>query len=149
MQKTEMMKILANLIQIEFDAVHVYETVMERVDDGQMRERMKTFQQTHHRHVKDLADHVRELGETPPVPSQDLKGAIFERLAAIRSITGTEGALKALATAEEILGRYYQELVPENIPESTHRAIKKHLSDVQVHKEYLDLNIKALSIPAP
>ena len=92
---------------------------------------------------------IKALGESPPVPTQDLKGAIFEKLAALRSITGTEGALKALATTEEILGRYYQELVPENTPESTHRLLKKHMSEVQVHKDYIDLNIKALSGAAP
>lgn len=149
MKNTDTIKVLANLIQIQFDAVHIYETAIERVGDERVRERLETFQQRHHRHLKDLSSAIRELGETPPVPSQDLKGVIFEKLAAVRSITGTEGALKSLATTEEILGRYYQELIPESIPEATLRLLKKHLSDVQVHKEYIDLNVKAVSSSPP
>lgn len=149
MQKPDATTILTELIQLEFDAVHVYDTAIGGVDDERIRDRLRTFQQTHHDHVKNLSQELRQQGETPPVPSQDFKGMIFEKLAAIRSITGTEGALKALATAEEILSRYYQELVPEDMPQATHRILKKHLSDGQVHKDYIELNIGALSSTPP
>jgi len=149
MQKTDMIKILANLIQLEFDTVHVYDTAIEGVGDDQMRHRLESFRQTHHAHTEDLAEAIKKLGEDPPAPARDLKGIIFEKLTAIRSKTGTEGALKALRTAEDILSRHYHELVPENTPKSTNHILKKHLSDGQVHLDYIDLNIKALSITPP
>ena len=149
MQKTDMINILSNLLQLEFDAVNVYGRAIDGVGDEQIRDRLETFLQTHRTHVSNLANEIETLGKKPPRPSQDFKGLIFEKLTAIRSLTGTEGALKALRTAEEILSRYYHELVPENTPESTSGVLKKHLSDGQVHLDYIDLNIKALSIPPP
>ena len=54
-------------------------------------------------------DGLWRLGGNPPKRSVDLKGLLLEGFTALRSVTGTEGALKAMQSNEKTTNKKYQE----------------------------------------
>jgi uncharacterized protein (TIGR02284 family) len=145
MEKAKMINLLSDLMQQEINIIHIYDEAIEGVKDPVVRDRLAKFKQTHDRHVRNLSQAVRELGDHPPSPSRDLQGAVSEKVAKIRSsMSGTEGALKALGGAEEKLGDRYRTLVPDHMPDATTGVLKQHLSDQKLHLDYINLNIKSL-----
>jgi hypothetical protein len=57
---------------------------------------MVSIRDDHKRHIELLASEIPTLGGTPPDYSPDFKGYLISGFTSLRSITGTEGALKAM-----------------------------------------------------
>src|SRR5690606_9370068 len=91
---------LNDLIQLDVDAVNAYEQAIERIDIPQVAADLEQFKGDHQRHIEELSAEVMRLGGEPPDRSPDLKGYLLEGFTALRSVTGTEGALKAMRSNE-------------------------------------------------
>lgn len=146
MEKSKVIKMLSDLIQMDVDAAGVYEKAIQGAEDRLVRERLAKFQETHRRHIENLAQAVEDLGGEPPDASPDIKGIFREALAAIRAAgSGTEGSLKALKATEEETSRRYLETISLDLPPEVKDMLRKHSSDERIHLDYVETNLKAFS----
>jgi rubrerythrin len=138
MDDREIASRLKDLVQVDIDAVHAYGQAIENIDVPDVREQCIKFQSDHERHVTDLSAIIRRLGVEPPEFTRDFKGFLLEAFTAIRGITGTEGALKALRTGEEMTNKRYSEARSWEMPLDIVSEIQTNYEDEQRHLHYIN-----------
>jgi len=117
-------KALQDLIHLDMDAIQAYGQAIDFCEHETVASQLRAFRADHERHVRDLADELRKLGEEPKV-KPDLKGFFIEAFTAIRS-KGTHGALKAmLSNAKLTNARYQAALELQDLPESAREVIRR------------------------
>jgi uncharacterized protein (TIGR02284 family) len=140
-----------DLIHLDMDAINAYEQAIKACEHEVVATQLRSFQADHRRHVSQLSDEMRKLGEQPQVRT-DLKGFFIEKFTAITSI-GTRSALMAMRGNEQLTNaRYKAALDLQDLPESTKQIIRTNYSDEQRHLEWiksaLDQKIWERSQPA-
>lgn len=109
MDREELLEGLGSLAQMDIDAVYVYEEAMEHVDDSEVSDRFARFHDQHRHHAERLSETISRLGGEPPEMKVDTMGRLADWYTAVRSISGTEGALHAMESAEKYHNRRYSE----------------------------------------
>lgn len=130
--------VLNDLIQLDIDAVHAYGQAIESVEDVVIRGRLLEFQNDHERHIRELGQVVREQGGTPIEHKRDLKGFLIEGMTAIRSATGTRGALKAMKSNEMLTNRKYDKALEEDLPPRVRDLVLRNRDDERRHLQYIE-----------
>lgn len=138
MEKDEMVEKLNSLIQLDVDAVHAYEQALGQIDDSVVHGQMSKYRDDHQRHIAELSHEVRSLGGKPPEYSPDFKGFLITGFTYLRSVTGTEGAMKAMHANEKLANRNYSDAVNWVLTKSAQTLIRKNFSDEKVHLEYIE-----------
>ncbi|MGA1875815.1 MAG: ferritin-like domain-containing protein [bacterium] len=138
METKEMVKRLSSLVQLDIDAVHSYGQAIDEIDVPSIRQQITQFRDDHLRHINELSEIIRNYGETPPEYSRDIKGFVLEGFTAIRSLTGTEGALKALHANEKITNRMYADARTWDLLSDAKNTVEINYSDEQRHIRYLE-----------
>ncbi len=145
MKTEEVVKMLNNLAQLDIDAISAYKQALKNIDDNEIAAALKTFQQDHQRHVEDLTVTVKKLGGNPPNFTPDIKGFLLQGFTAIRSLTGTVGALKAMQSNEKLTTKTYEEAMQENYPSDIKSLIEKNFNDEKRHYRYIQETLKKMS----
>ncbi len=138
MNKDEMIKKLNQLIQLDIDAAHAYEQAIGNISDAVIRDNIQGQQRDHERHITELSQEVRELGGTPEAYSKDFKGYLIEGFTSLRSITGTQGALKAMQGNEQLTNKYYESATEWDLTPAAKAIVEKNLSDERRHLNYIN-----------
>ncbi len=146
MAQAEMIRNLNSLIQLDIDAVQAYDQAIKNIDDPVIRERMGDFRGDHHAHITDLSALVRRMAGTPPAYSPDFKGFLLQGFTAIRSATGTAGALKAMEINEKLTNRTYSDAIGWNWTREAKIMVERNFSDEKRHLEYIQLNLQGISL---
>jgi rubrerythrin len=141
MDKTKVVKQLESLRQLDFDAIQAYEQAIEKIDLVTVRSQLESFRDDHARHVADLTRLLEGLGETPETLGRDLKGVLLEGMTALRSVTGTKGALKAMRMNEKLTNKAYEEALDEDLPDQVREVVLRNRADEARHLEYIELAI--------
>lgn len=142
MDNKEIAKELKSLCKVDIDAFFAYTEGLGRIDIAVVKGDIERFKADHERHIKDLSDEIRALGEEPPKFSRDMKGYILSVFTKIRTLTGNEGALKALKSGEEVTSRNYGDAVKMDLPTRIKALVEKNLGDEQRHLAYFEQAIK-------
>ncbi len=88
------------------------------------------------RHVRELSEELRKLGEQPQVKT-DLKGFFIEKFTAITSM-GTRSALMSMMGNEQLTtSRYEAAIELQDLPESTKTVIQSNYGDEQRHLNWI------------
>lgn len=145
MTNNEVISGLKNLLQLDYDAVQAYDKVILRIDDPQIRGQITSFRDDHRRHVSDLDAMIIEMGGKRWEPSRDLQGVVLESMAALRSITGTVGALKANEMAEKHTNTRYAEASKRDFPPNVLALITRNYEDERRHLAYIQKTLAALA----
>lgn len=138
MDDREIAKRLSDLCQLDIDAVHAYGKAIEHIDIPEVRDQIIKFQNDHERHITDLSGIIRRLGHEPPEFSKDFKGFLLEGFTALRGVTGSEGALKALKSGEEMTNKKYSEARSWEMPLDIVSVIQNNYEDEQRHLHYVN-----------
>jgi rubrerythrin len=138
MGKTDIIKKLESLAQLDIDAFHAYGQAIEKITYQSIRENFTKFQQDHLRHVEEISALIREMGQVPPEFSRDFKGFLLEGFTSLRSLSGTQGALAAMRTNEKITNSRYQDATGLDLPPEVHTLLEKNYSDEQRHLAYIE-----------
>lgn len=109
MDASEMIKKLTSLAQMDRDAVGVYDEAIKHVTDDDVLTKFKAFRAQHDYHVKAIGDAIQARGGGVPDLDMDFMGRMADWVTALRSRSGTEGALKAMKTAEDYHNKRYTE----------------------------------------
>ncbi len=144
MANEEMVKNLNSLLQLEIDAVHAYGEAIKNIDDAVIKGRITDFQGDHQKHITDLSEVVHKLGGTPPGYSLDFKGFFIQGFTAIRSATGTVGALKAMETNEKLTNKNYSDALGWTLTPQAKMVVEKNYSDEKRHLEYIQNLLSSL-----
>ena len=128
---------LSELCQLDIDAVRAYRQAILAVDVPLVRERLESFQEDHERHVMDLSQVIRDFGEEPPADAPDLKGFFLAGFTAVRSMTGTAGALKAMRGNEILTNKTYEEALAWDMPENIRELIERNFDDEVRHLSFI------------
>jgi len=131
-------KTLNALIRLDVDAVSAYSQAIDNIHDAEVRSRLVSFRADHERHMTELAAEVDALGGSPPKISPDVKGYLLEGFTAIRSLTGIEGALKAMKVNEALTNRQYQRSLERNLPDRARSIVRRNYEDEQRHLRYVE-----------
>lgn len=137
MTRDEILSQLEKLIQLDVDATHAYDQAIKNVDDQLIKDKLIQFQGDHRRHIDLLSAKVLEMGGTPPELTSDFKGFFISGFTALRSLTGTKGALEAMETNEKLTTSKYQDAVKMVWPTDISSIIQGNLADEQRHLSYV------------
>lgn len=138
MDSKEIAKELFDLVQLDIDATYAYSTAISNVDVPMVRETLIRFRDDHERHVKQLSVLIRNFGGTPPSMSPDFKGFILQGMTAVRSATGTEGALKAMKMNEELTNKTYARALSLGLPFDVQEQVQRNHVDEQRHLQTIE-----------
>lgn len=136
---------LADLFKLDVDAVHAYDEAIERIDNQAWREQLGTYRDDHQRHVTELTQCIRALGEEPPKASPDFKGLLIEGMTALRGSMGDDQALKAMHQNEEITNRAYSKAAEKSWPADVQPVIERGFADEQRHITWIDQQLSVAS----
>lgn len=134
----EMYDNLKDLIQVDIDAVGAYEQALDKIEDPDIREHLVTFREDHQRHIIELSSYLMRNGKEPPKQSPDFKGFMIGGFTSLRSITGTDGALKAMKSNEKLTNKEYDEAVNWELDPTARTIIEKGRKDEQAHLAYIE-----------
>ena len=137
MNREDILDNLEKLIQLDVDATHAYDQAIKNIDEPLVREKLVLFQSDHRRHVDVLSAKMREIGGTPPEFHKDFKGFFISGFTALRSMTGTKGALEAMETNERLTTSRYEKAVGLDFPADIATIVRTHLADEQRHLSFI------------
>jgi uncharacterized protein (TIGR02284 family) len=145
MTNKEIADYLTKLIHLDYDAVLAYEQAIDSVEDPGIKRNFQQFKSDHERHISDVSSMIRSFGEEPAEPSRDIKGFFIEGFTAIRSTTGTDGALKAMETNEKLTNKKYKEAAEMEMPLHVKDLMQRNYEDEQVHLTFIEqqLHVRA------
>jgi uncharacterized protein (TIGR02284 family) len=138
-------ELLNDLIQLDYDAVQAYKQAIEKIDDVSARVDLEAFQADHERHIADLSRTVRMMGGEPEEAGRDLKGVLLEGLTALRSVTGTLGALRAMRMNEKLTNRSYERALEVRLPIAARDVVLRNREDERRHLSAIETHIERLS----
>lgn len=133
---------LAALLRLDVDAGYAYERAIEAVDDAEVRSALVAFRQDHALHVEALTAALRRLGAIPPPRVSDASGAIIEALTAVRGITGTIGALRAMRSNEQLTNRGYERALELRLDPETRAVVERGRGDEARHLEWIEDEVR-------
>lgn len=145
MEKMEIASELRALCKLDIDAYFAYQEALRHIEEKDIKANVERFRGDHERHIKEVSEEIRTLGEKPPEFSRDLKGYVLGVFTKVRSLTGTEGALKALKSGEETTNRKYETAVKMDFPTNVKNLIERNFQDAQKHLSWIEnaINTKA------
>ena len=138
-------ELLNDLIQLDYDAVQAYKQAIEKIDDVAARTDLESFQADPERHIADLSQAVRMMGGEPEKVGRDLKGVLLEGLTALRSVTGTLGALRAMRMNEKLTNRSYERALEVKQLGTARDVVLRNREDERRHLAAIEMHIERLS----
>jgi len=137
MIRDDILKHLEKLIQLDVDATHAYDQAIKNVNEQVIKDKLIQFQSDHRKHIDLLSAKVLELGGTPPELTSDFKGFMISGFTALRSLTGTKGALEAMETNERLTNSRYEEACKLDFPVDILAICRSNWADEQRHLSFI------------
>lgn len=139
MDNNDLIKKLTSLAQLDIDAVIAYDQALEKVDHLGIQDDLSKFRDDHRQHFVDLNQHIRDLGGEVVLEKADLKGLLIESFTVLRSVTGIEGALKAIHTNEKVVTKTYEKALEDiNLPVDIKSLLIKNRDDERRQLAYIE-----------
>jgi rubrerythrin len=129
---------------LDIDAVGAYSQAIEHIENTHISENLNKFMRDHQQHIDNLSNILRVNGEEAPEMSRDFKGFFIEGFTSLRSVTGDEGALKAMRTNEQLTNKKYKEAVDElSLDTDIIATVESNYRDEQEHLSYIEGALEA------
>ncbi len=136
-KETQVVNLLINLAELDFDAISAYQAAIERLDSPLCKGMMQQFMQDHERHTRELSQLIIELGGKPPT-SGDFKELLTKGKVVIGQLTGDSGILMAMQSNEDDTNTAYERAVARlDIPERMRAVLGSCLQDERRHRAWI------------
>jgi uncharacterized protein (TIGR02284 family) len=145
MNRDDILDNLEKLIHLDVDATHAYDQAIKNVNEQVIKDKLIQFQADHRKHIDLLSAKVLELGGTPPELTSDFKGFIISGFTALRSLTGTKGALEAMETNERLTTSRYEEACKRDFPVDILSILQSNYADEQRHLSFVREALQTLT----
>jgi hypothetical protein len=129
---------LGALVQLDVDAVLAYDRAIAAIGDGAVARELAGFKLDHQRHVLELSRALLDMGVQPPQASPDLKGSILGGVTALRSRLGTEQALHAMRTNEQLTTSSYARALAKPFPDEVLEVVRRGDADERRHLAWIE-----------
>jgi uncharacterized protein (TIGR02284 family) len=131
------LKKLNSLIQLDIDAIYCYNEALKHIDDRDVASTLEGYRDDHQQHVDDLSAITSGNGGEPPKQNPDMQGILLKGITALRSVTGTEGALKAMESNEKKTNDEYGKAQAWDVSPDVQRVLRKNYDDEKRHLAYV------------
>jgi uncharacterized protein (TIGR02284 family) len=129
--------LLADLIQLDHDAVLAYKTAIERLGNASHRSALAGFRRDHLRHIEELGDALAGLGGTPPKEA-DRKSFLTQGKVVLAGLIGDKAILQAMKTNEDDTNTAYERAVQHrNASPELRKTLEDALGDERRHRAWI------------
>ena len=141
MNNSEIIDRLSSLMKIDVDAIGIYNKVIEKIPESDIKDHLIKFKNDHQRHVDSLKTTIKDLGGSPPQLEMDLKGVFFTGAVMLEQLFNAENALRVLKTGEEAINKAYDQSVTKELPVEIRSLLDIHNRDELEHLRYISYAI--------
>jgi uncharacterized protein (TIGR02284 family) len=135
--------LLNNLIELDYDAIEAYEAAIARLKDADDREQLRTFMADHVRHTNDLTAAVRKLGGDP-ASKGDFKRLLTKGKVVLAALVDDRAILFAMKTNETDTNTAYERATKhEGLSPEFKTILEKNLGDERRHKAWIEERLEA------
>jgi uncharacterized protein (TIGR02284 family) len=128
---------LQDLIHLDMDAINAYQKAIDACEHESVASQLRSFQNDHRRHVKDLTAELTKLGEKADVRT-DVKGFFIEGFTALTS-RGTHSALMSMKGNERLTTSKYQAALElQDLPVSAKQLLQTNYQDEVRHLRWIE-----------
>jgi hypothetical protein len=132
---------LSALVQLDVDAVLAYDRAIAALGAGALSRTLASFRLDHQRHVLELSGALLSMGVAPPQAQPDLKGSILGGVTAVRARLGTEQALEAMRTNEQLTTSSYARALAKPFPEQVLQIVRRGDADERRHLTWIERSL--------
>lgn len=143
LKREEMIEKFSDIIKVDIDAAHAYDQAIKHIDLPALRDQLIRFKADHERHINSWVGELRALNAEEPSYSPDFKGFMLEGFTALRSLTGIEGALKALRSGEEMTNKRYEQAYSWEVSAGVRIELQKFVEDEKRHLRFIEQALNA------
>ena len=129
---------LRTLVQYEIDVIKAYEHGLRHLSDPTVFEIWSRAKADNERHVLELSEIMRALGEAPPLFRSDARGLAMD---AVAEITGRMSPTRALRSAGRLarrLARRYERAMDWDLPLEVVANLQANEADIRGHIAWFD-----------
>jgi hypothetical protein len=138
MTNQEIAGALHDLVQLDVDAVLAYDRAIGALGEGPVPMQLAAFRLDHQRHVLELSKVLLDLGRPPPGGQPDVKGSILGGVTGLRARLGTEHALQAMRSNEQLTTTTYARMLAKPFPPNVLELIRRNAADEQRHLAWIE-----------
>ena len=136
--------LVTNLIYLERDAIAAYDSSIDRLSGGDLREQVARFKDDHLQHLDTLNEMAREAGAEAPAEG-DMKQMLTTGKIAMADLMGDGAILKAMKTNEDdTVTAYERASRHEDAMPQSKAFFEKALNDELRHREWMDRTAQSL-----
>lgn len=148
MNKRLQIEHLGRVLHMEVHAVSGYDGGIERIRDEALRRSLEAMRDDHERHVIDIAELLREMGEPSPAGTPEVDALFAPALSALKNGTGDEDVLQAMRMNERVLAREYVDARAWGVGLQVHDLLGRNDTDEQQHVAVLEESLVRAEAPA-
>jgi rubrerythrin len=137
MKRDEILNQLEKLVHLDIDATEAYDQAIRNIDEQVIKDKLILFKGDHRKHVELLSAKMIEMGGKPPEFAADFKGFFITGFTALRSMSGTKGALNAMESNEKLTNSRYEDASKLDMPSDIAAIIRSNLADEQHHLAFI------------
>ena len=139
MTNQEIAEALTELVQLDIDAVLAYDRALGAIGgEGTVASTLAGFKLDHQRHIVEASQLLLGMGRTPPEAKPGVKGTILGGVTALRSRLGTEQALEAMRSNEQLTTSSYARALARPFPEDVLEVVRRGAADEQRHLSWIE-----------
>jgi uncharacterized protein (TIGR02284 family) len=141
---SNVLDMLNELIELNYDTVHAYEVAIGRLDNGEHQHQLTVFKDEQDRQIRELDSVIRKLGAKPAIGAS-VKQVVTVGKVAFADILGDKAVLEAMKSNVGDINKAYKraaarrDLPPEAVP-----VIQAALDDERRHHDWFEKTIAAL-----
>lgn len=143
----DVLDMLNDLIELDFDAAEAYQAAIDRLDDPDSKSHLASFREDHLRHTEELSAIVRDLGGEPPLEG-DFKAVLTKGKVVIAGLGGDVAVLRAMKSNEDDTNTAYERASErEELTTDVQDILRRNLSDERRHRDWIVNRIDELEHP--
>ncbi|WP_242393696.1 ferritin-like domain-containing protein [Anaeromyxobacter oryzisoli] len=138
MTNQEIAEALEELLQLDTDAVLAYDRALGALGEGTVPHQLATFKLDHQRHVVELSQVLLRMNREPPELKPDVKGTLLGGMTGLRARLGTQQALEAMRSNEQLTTSTYARALARPFPPDVLEVVRRGSADEQRHLAWIE-----------
>lgn len=133
MNKKLQIEHLARLLHVEVHMVSAYDGATTRMAEEDRVGALESLRGDHERHVLDITELLREMGEPSPEPSPDVEGLFATGMAALKHADSDDDVIQAVRINEQVVAGEYVQAREWGVGLQVHELLARNDADEQRH----------------
>jgi uncharacterized protein (TIGR02284 family) len=136
-REKEVVDLLNDLLELEFDAIEAYQTAIEKLDGAGDKRELGSFLVDHQRHINELTTCVEAIGGTA-ASKADLKRVLTQGKVVLMGLLGDRAIMMAMKTNEDDTNTAYERAAGrKDLSPSILDVVERALADERRHRSWI------------